>query len=148
MKPHAREDNLIIQDMRDELLVYDVERDHAHSLNRVTALVWRSSNGENTVAEIASLLRDQLDEETDEALVWTALSCLQEAHLLRETITPSAEVRQLSRRELMRKVAVKGGLTAAAFGVVSMAAPTPAEACHSGTDGGGGQCPPSWWWWC
>src|SRR2546423_15689116 len=39
--PRARDARLVIQELPDELLVYDLERHRAHSLNRTAALVWR-----------------------------------------------------------------------------------------------------------
>ena len=39
--PAAREEGLIIQEMADEVLVYDRERYKAHCLNQTAALVWR-----------------------------------------------------------------------------------------------------------
>ena len=45
--PHARTDNLVIRELDDETLVYDMERDEAHCLNQTAALVWKQCDGKN-----------------------------------------------------------------------------------------------------
>ena len=50
--PKARQHGLVIQEMPDEVLVYDLDTNKAHCLNRSAALVWRSCDGNNTVADI------------------------------------------------------------------------------------------------
>src|SRR5574341_33574 len=111
MLPAAREDRLVVQEVSDEVLVYDLDRHKAHCLNRTAALVWRHCDGRTTVAEMAALLRNELGCPVEEAVVWSALDRLGRAHLLRGRLTPPAGVARLSRREMMRKLALAGGLS-------------------------------------
>jgi len=53
MKPRARKDDLLIQDLPEETLVYDVVRHRAHCLNRTAALVWRHCDGKTSVEKLA-----------------------------------------------------------------------------------------------
>jgi len=46
--PQARSEDLVIQDIGDEVLVYDLTRHKAHCLNRTAALVWRKCDGTRT----------------------------------------------------------------------------------------------------
>src|SRR5437899_315891 len=108
--PHAREEGLLIHELPDELLVYDLERHRAHSLNRTAALVWGHCDGRTTVAELASLIERELNLPAEEDLVWLALDRLGRAHLLRERLTPPAEAASYSRREFARKLALVGGI--------------------------------------
>src|SRR5215813_1471644 len=52
--PAAREEGLIVQEMADEVLVYDQKRHRAHCLNETAALVWRALDGKSTAAEVAA----------------------------------------------------------------------------------------------
>ena len=128
MLPRAREHRLVLQELPDELLVYDLDRHKAHCLNRTAALVWRHCDGQTTVAEMARLVQRELKSPVDEAVVWLAVDRLGKAHLLRERVIPPACAPGLSRREVMRKLAVVGGLSILLPVVSSIVAPTAAQA--------------------
>src|SRR5437870_3077851 len=80
----ARRDRLLVEDVRQELVVYDLERWTVHLLNPVAALVWRCCDGRTTVARLAALLRDELELSANEDLVLLALDELESKHLLEE----------------------------------------------------------------
>jgi hypothetical protein len=122
--PQAREAELLVHDLTDETLVYDLTRHQAHSLNRTATLVWRRCDGRTTVAEMAALLERELGTPADEDVVWAVLRRLGRAHLLEERITLPADGIRCSRRELMRKLGLVGGLML----VTSAIAPPPALA--------------------
>jgi hypothetical protein len=108
--PHARAEGLVVQEWSDEVLVYDLERHRSHCLNRTAALVWRHCDGKTGVAEMASLLYRELNVPADEEAVWLALDRLGRAHLLKERLPLPANAARVSRRALVRKLAVVGGL--------------------------------------
>ena len=133
MNPKARQDRLLLQEAGDELVVYDQDRHRAHRLNRTAALVWRHCDGKTTVTEIANLLQRELSVPADEEAVWLALDRLDRAHLLRERLTLPASAARTSRRALVRKLAMAGGLAL----VTSIVAP---EAAQAATCFAFGQC--------
>jgi hypothetical protein len=109
--PLARQDELVVEELPDETLVYDLKRHKASCLNRTAALVWRHCDGRTSVAEVAALLEEQLATPTDEAVVWMALDRLSTVHLLDEpVILPSAKA-QYSRREMLRKLRRVAGIS-------------------------------------
>ena len=124
--PRARKDGLIVQNLPDETLVYDLERDRAHCLNQTAAFVWRHCDGRANAKEIARALNHQTKQPVDEKLVWLAIDQLGRNHLLTETPALPPHVAGLNRREVMRAL----GLTAAvAIPVVaSIVAPMPVQA--------------------
>jgi len=126
LNPRARKDGLIVQNLPDETLVYDLERDRAHCLNQTAAFVWRHCDGRANAKEIARALNHQTKQPVDEKLVWLAIDQLGRNHLLTETPALPPHVTGLNRREVMRAL----GLTAAvAIPVVaSIIAPLPAQA--------------------
>jgi Coenzyme PQQ synthesis protein D (PqqD) len=122
--PQAREEKLLIHELPDETLVYDLNRHRAHGLNRTAAFIWRHCDGKTTAAEMAALAQRELNVPADEDVVWAVLRRLGKAHLLQERITPPDDAMGCSRREVMRKLAMVGGLAL----VTSIVAPEAAQA--------------------
>lgn len=133
MLPQARTDKLLVQEVGDELVVYDQVRHRAHRLNATAAAVWRHCDGETSVADLTSLLAGKFDLPPDEDLIWLALDRLEMARLLRTPVyRPATE--PVSRRAVMQKIGVAGTLAFLLPVITSMTAPTPAmsqSACAS-----------------
>jgi len=126
IKPCARKEGLVVRELPDETLVYDLERDRAHCLNETAALVWQRCDGRNTTREIAEALARRLDQPIDERLVWLAIERLGENHLLTDVPVPPQGIAGMNRREL---VCALGLSAAVAIPVVaSIVAPMPAQA--------------------
>src|SRR5438874_13569480 len=111
--PQARKDELLIHELGDETLIYDLQRHRAHSLNSSAALVWRYCDGSTRPSDMAARLQQELGLPADEEVVWFALRRLQRAHLLQEKVGHSPSTAQPSRRELMRRLGMVGGLAVA-----------------------------------
>lgn len=119
MTPEARTDQVIVQDVGDEVVVYDERTSAAHHLNKTAALVWRLADGRRPVSEIAAALNRALDVPNDEDFVHLALAELDKAGLLARPL-PTGEL--ITRRQLF-------GVAAALLPLVaSIVAPTPATA--------------------
>jgi hypothetical protein len=119
-RPVARRREVVVKVVGDEVLVYDLERHRAHSLNRMAAAVWRACDGTRGTREIAAELQRIGQPQTEEAVQY-ALAELSRARLL----AAPTSARRLTRRELMRRV----GATAAALPVVtSIMVPRAADA--------------------
>jgi hypothetical protein len=122
--PQARREGLVIEESEDELLVYDLERHKAHCLERTAALIWQQCDGQSTLPTIIKRLQEQHRLVIDEDVIWITLRRLDRARLLQERVkAPAGLAQRASRRDMMRKVAVIGGLA-----VFSILAPTAAEA--------------------
>lgn len=124
MFPQARTENLLVQEIGHELIIYDQENHQAHRLNSAAALVWNHCNGQTSVDELSALLQSRLGLPPDEEIAWMALDHLRKAYLLE---VPVEEVR-ISRRKLVQKLGLAGGISLLMPVVTSMVAPTPAIA--------------------
>ncbi len=122
LMPRARQEELVIEALPDETLVYDLKRHKAHCLNRTSALVWQHCDGRTSVAEVAVLL-EQLATPADEAVVWMALDRLGRAHLLSEPVTLPADKAQYSRREVLRTLRRVAGISLLLPVIESIVAP-------------------------
>lgn len=127
-RPRARRAGLLVQELADETLVYDLERDRAHCLNRSAALVWQHCDGQTTVSDLARLLQRETDLPADEAIVCMALNRLAKAHLLGERVTLPEAIGGCSRREVLRRLGLAGGLAFLLPAVTSIVAPDVAQA--------------------
>lgn len=125
-EPLARQEGLVIQQMPDEVLVYDLERHKAHCLNLTAARVWQHCDGRTGVAQIARKLSQEFQTRVGEDVVYLALDQLGKDHLLAARVALPQPMKGVSRRELMRRV---GLATAVALPVViSIMSPTAAQA--------------------
>ncbi len=128
LMPRARQDELVVEELQDETLVYDLKRHKARCLNRTAALVWRHCDGQTSVADVAARLEEQLATPTDEAVVWMALDRLGRAHLLSEPVTLPADRAQYSRREVLRTLRRVAGISLLLPVIESIVAPRAAAA--------------------
>jgi len=131
--PRARQNDILVERVGDETIVYDGERHEAHSLNRSASLVWQHSDGEHSVPQLAELLGSELGIEPDESLVEYAIDRLANAHLIENEPAES-----LSRRDAVRRLTLAGAAVVGLPIVLSMVAPTEAMAA-SGNQNGQGQ---------
>src|SRR5438067_12451593 len=111
MEPRAREDELVVREVEDETLVYDLKRHKAHSLNHTAALVWRWCDGQATIPEMARRLSAETKIAAGEDAVWLALDGLGRARLLQERATRPDDAERVSRRAVARKLGMTAGLT-------------------------------------
>jgi hypothetical protein len=124
--PKVRTEELVVQELPDEVLVYDLKNHKTHCLNQTAALVWKHCNGKRTAGDIARLLAKQSGGPASEEVVWLALRQLGANHLLAEKLTPPAEMARMSRREVVRKLGLAGAVVLPT--VVSIIAPQAVEA--------------------
>ena len=121
-----RTHGLVVDDLPDEVLVYDLNNHQAHCLNRSAALVWRCCDGKSSPGEIARRLTAELDAPFSEELVLVALSQLENQQLLVRAAALPAQFAVLSRRQMVRRL---GLATAIAVPLVtSIVAPTAVQA--------------------
>ncbi len=107
--PLARSEELIIESIENEVLVYDLKHGKSHCLNQTAVLIWKHCDGQTNIAQMSRILNKDLNMSISEQAIWLGLKQLAGAHLLQEPLTPPANIAKVSRRELIRRA----GLTAA-----------------------------------
>lgn len=130
--PRMRRERLIIDELPDEVLVYDLDRHKAHCLNHAAALVWKQCDGRTTPQVIARRLQRQVDEPFSEDLVWLALRQLDKTHLLEEPVGLPPQLAGMSRREMVRALGIAAAVSAPL--IISIVSPTAVQAltCFAG----------------
>lgn len=121
-RPRKR-DGLIVQELPEETLVYDLERHKAHCLEAMAAAVWEACDGKRTAVQIAARAGKRMGRPVTEEAVWLALRRLGRARLLDAPVVVPGGSRLTSRRDWLKKAAALGGLS-----VLSITAPTAAQA--------------------
>ena len=86
--PMARRNGLVVQEMPDEVLVYDLETNKAHCLNQSAARVWRACDGTSSVADIVREFEANGGGKVTEDFVWLAIDQLSENGLLENELAP------------------------------------------------------------
>lgn len=134
--PTARKSGLVIQEVPDEVLVFDLESNKAHCLNNTAAMVWRSCDGKMSVPEIAKFIGNQTGKAVDDDMVWLAIDQLNENRLLE--ISPESPLKGQTRREVIKKIGLASMIAIPV--VASLVAPQSALANLSCTCTSSGPC--------
>jgi len=139
--PIARREQLVVTELGEELLIYDLRAHRAHCLNRTAALVWQHCNGRRDIPALAQTLTRVLPFAVDEDMIRLALRQLSRRKLLSgppgPALIPENGATQISRRAMMRRLGIAAAVALPL--VTSIVAPTPAEAqslCNAAN------CPP------
>ena len=124
--PQARQTQLVIQEISDELVIYDLKRNKVHTLNPTAAWVWQHCDGKTSHAELASRLQAHLDTPHADDILWLSLDRLEKAHLLETENVPAAGAK-ITRRQALQKI----GVSVAMLPVVASIAAPSAQAASS-----------------
>lgn len=123
--PRARKDGLVIKELVNETLVYDLERDEAHCLNQTAAVVWKHCDGKTTIARMTRLIQGQLNTSVNDDVVWLAIKQLRQFHLVEGYAEETVAMPSVSRRNLVLKYAPAALVLPL---ILSISAPTAAQA--------------------
>ena len=135
--PVARKQGLVVQEMPEEVLIYDLDTNKAHCLNKTAAFVWKSCDGNKSVADITKSFESGFGSPVEEDLVWLAIEQLNDKNLLSESLTTNFKGQ--TRREVIKKI---GFASIIALPIVaSIAAPTSVLASASCACVVPGDCP-------
>lgn len=121
-QPLARKEKLVIEQMANEVLVYDLESHKAHCLNLTSAVIWQHCNGKNSVIRIIQLASRDLQTSVSEDVVLLALNQLEKFHLLEKQTDFAFTLPKVSRRDLMKRIGVASAIAIPL--VTSIVAPT------------------------
>jgi len=139
LRPLSKRFDIVVQELPQEILIYDLQRNKAFALNELSALVWQLCDGTRTVLDIAENLTFRLNQLVSEDLVWFALEQLKKDELIENY--PVVPFEGLTRREIMMRVGFSS-MVGLPF-VWSVAAPQTIHAqsgCIPPSSGGGLGC--------
>jgi hypothetical protein len=103
-------DQLVVEDLGTELMIYDQKRNRAFCLNEKAAFVWQHCDGKTTLLEIAGKLAQSSGETTDEKVVQFALQNLFQDGLLEPTTFEPLVAVGMTRRQVMQMIGVRAAV--------------------------------------
>lgn len=124
-KPLGRKDDIVVQELDGEVLIYDLKVNKVFCLNQTSALVWQACDGKRTIAEINNWLGQHLDSQTNEDIVWLALDQLSKENLIENKNEIENKFSAMPRREVVKKLGM-GSLIALPV-IASLTAPAAAQ---------------------
>ncbi len=99
MKPKARNNKILIQEIENEVLIYDLTNNKVFNLNKTAALVWRNCNGTNSVEIISENTNFPVN------LILLTIDELQKYNLFEEEFVTNLPTDKSNRRKLLMQFA-------------------------------------------
>lgn len=102
--PVSRKNNIVIQELKDEILIYDLSVNKAFCLNKTSSMIWQECDGTKSVSEIAQTLSKKLKSNMSEDIVWLALNQFKSEDLFENSFDFVTPFDGLTRREIVKKI--------------------------------------------
>ncbi len=129
--PQAQIKDIILQEVENELLIYNLTTNKAYSLNSTAKLVYQSCDSKTSIAELAK--RHNLNND----LIFLTLDELKKEDLLDDNSSYKSPFAGLSRREVVKKV---GFTTLVALPIIASVVAPSAIMAQSGLSSLRGSC--------
>jgi len=105
-KPISRRDDLVVQELNGEVLVYDLKTHKALCLNETSALVWNACDGTRDLGELREYASTKMKASVTDDLIWLAIDQLSKEKLIENAPQPAAHLTGLSRRDVVKRIGV------------------------------------------
>jgi len=108
MKPLARKSDIFVENLPQEVVLYDKSNNKVHCLKETAAAIWESCDGTRTVDDLAHIVEAKFGPPSDRHLVLQALAELEKADLMQAGSGIVSDVELTSRREAVGKLVMAG----------------------------------------
>jgi len=137
MKPKSlSRDQLVVEDLGAELMIYDQKRNRAFCLNQKAAFIWQHCDGKTTVGELAAKLAHSSGATIDEKVVHFALQSLFQDGLLEPTSFEPVVPLGMTRRQVMQKIGIRAAIALPLVTTLMVATPKAHASGKSSSSGG------------
>lgn len=127
--PKSRDENIWVQELGSEILIYDALENKAFCLNETSALIWQECDGTKSVEEIAENAGKKASNKISTDFVRLALDELNEQNLLQSQDFAADILSGMTRREVIKKVGLASALALPV--VTSLVSPLAAQAAST-----------------
>ncbi len=124
--PLSRKDDIVVQELEGEVLIYDLRANKAFCLNETSALIWQACDGSKDIPQLSEFVGSRLNSKASEDLVWLALDQLKKEKLIENIHVSDGRFTGMSRRDVVKKIGL-GTMIALPF-VAGLNAPVAAHA--------------------
>lgn len=108
--PKARTREIVVQEIENETLIYDLKTNQVLCLNQTSAMVWKFCSGKNSIAEIADKLSFELKTIVSEEVVEFAIEQLKKEKLIENESEIITNISFLSRRGAIRRIGLSSAV--------------------------------------
>ena len=138
--PLARFESIIVQELKDEILVCDTKSNRVFCLNQTAGEVWKLCDGKTDVRQIAEKMTKKLRANVGEEMVLFSLEELSRENLLARKVSTKELFANVPRREVIRKIGLSSMIALPLITAVTMPKAVQAQSgCPA--PGGGGPIP-------
>jgi hypothetical protein len=131
-KPKTKTENIVVQEMENEVLIYDLQTSKAFCLNETSAIIYQLCDGKNSIEQINRSLSQKLQQPIDDKLIWLALDSFKKENLLEQSKEFTVDFNGLSRRQVIKKIGLSSLLALPVIvSVVTPAAGAQASICYA-----------------
>lgn len=116
MKPKARNSQILIQEIENEVLIYDLTNNKVFNLNKTAAAVWQNCDGKNSLETISKNTNFPVN------LILFTIDELQKYSLFEETFETNLPTDATSRRKMLIQFAASALALPIILGIVAPAA--------------------------
>jgi hypothetical protein len=138
MPKSLKSDQLVVENLGTELMIYDQARNQAFCLNQSAAFVWQHCDGKSTINDIATKMAQTLEKPVDASIVTFALQSLSKDGLLENSNLTPFNPAMMSRRDLIQKIGVRAAIALPLVTALAVATPK----AHASGRGTGPSRPP------
>jgi hypothetical protein len=123
--PSLRTENLVIQELPNELLIYDLEKDKAFCLNETARLIMDECHNGTSIDEAIINLNRKLKKQLSEEMIWMVVEQFKKFDLLKDDYRLPVQTTRVTRRRILQSAAALG---LALPVITSLVAPTAVNA--------------------
>jgi hypothetical protein len=106
--PVLRTDDLVVKELPNEVLIYDLENNKAYCLNETARAVMQECDGKKTADDAVSVLNARLKTPVNEEMVWLAIDQLKKAGMVADDYILPVQTSRVSRRKMLQSAAALG----------------------------------------
>lgn len=141
-RPISRKSNIVVQDLENEVLIYDLTINKAFCLNQTSDLIYSLCDGKRTVAQISDEISKRLKTLISDDFVYLALDELKKNNLLENSEELANHFAGISRREVVKKVGLASMVALPIISSVVAPSAVMAQSCNTITRnvGDGSNC--------
>lgn len=140
MLPCARFENLVVQELKDEVLVCDLKSNQVFCLNQTAGEVWKLCDGKTEVKDISQILSRKLKTNVSDEMVLFSLNELSKHDLLADKVS-SEIIAGFSRREVIKQIGLSSMIALPLISSVVMPrAVHAASSCNNDSECAVGEC--------
>ncbi len=103
-RPVARDKDLVVKKLNDEVVVYDLKTNNALYLNETSALIWHLCDGNRSVADIRSELKEEFGLMVSDDFILFAIYQLRRDKLLSDSDEIDKYLKKFSGRWAIEKI--------------------------------------------